>query len=425
VRQWLGSMFRRVFPAPWPADIPRLYPGASAREISGFLTDAQYRAILNFPIVSIFPLASNECEPRDVRLGLGLQHLLIRNLMLLRNVSVHGPEDTSDLSLETVREVFGEMRCYHALSGRVAIGKTKLVAELVHFNRMDNPRRYRVEASDPADFLMRCTETAAAALGVSVDERLRGAWRVGQPSRVESLIALGDLRLQYEREDPRLSQSAIKLWRSDPHFVVALWQADEVPALRQLLLEAFQRDPFNAQLCFQIFAELWNSREPQPFAVQYLRRAIEVSPGHGKAHMCAPHAAEPGVDMLRHSELGYRLLPGNSFAVNNYILNLLRARRPASEILRLAEEGVQVDPYDPGNYERMIELCIELGEYRRALQTAERLQQLFVPQMNERTYYCLRQNPIRAQQLESGEYNPAAENRRRIDILRRHLGMIH
>jgi hypothetical protein len=116
--------------------------------------------------------------------------------------------------------------------------------------------------------------------------------------------------------------------------------------------------------------------------------------------------------------LGYRLLPGNSFAVNNYTISLTRAGAPVARLIELAEEGIAHDPNDPGNYERILELQIDQQDYGAALATAERLQRLYEPKMNERALYCLRQNPERARQIEQGEYDPAAENRRRIAALR-------
>jgi hypothetical protein len=41
--------------------------------------------------------------------------------------------------------------------------------------------------------------------------------------------------------------------------------------------------------------------------------------------------------------------------------------------------------------------------------------------MNERTRYCLRQNPELARLMDTGQYNPAAETRRLIASLRRDL----
>ena len=123
--------------------------------------------------------------------------------------------------------------------------------------------------------------------------------------------------------------------------------------------------------------------------------------------------------MIFHSELGYRLLPGNSFAVNNYTIYLNNHGAPADKLIELAEEGIEMDPCDPGNYLRLIELHCARGDYRAAMRLAETLQDLYEPEYNERALYCLRQNPEMARLIDSGTYDPAAENRKLIAELRR------
>jgi hypothetical protein len=81
-----------------------------------------------------------------------------------------------------------------------------------------------------------------------------------------------------------------------------------------------------------------------------------------------------------------------------------------------------VDPQDPANYQLMIELFSEMKEYRRALELAERLQQLFEPVMDERAMFCLKQYPERARQMANGEYDPVGETRALIFRLRRLAG---
>src|SRR5262249_30979531 len=141
-----------------------------------------------------------------------------------------------------------------------------------------------------------------------------------------SLLRLGELNRRIDRKAKKeKGRAAQEVLARDPNFPLAAWEVDsELPEARAVYLEALRRDPYNAQLCFETFCAVWRSQRPQPEALQFCRKAIELSPGHGKAHMCAPHAAPPEANMLRHSELGYRLLPGNSFAINNYILNLRR-----------------------------------------------------------------------------------------------------
>ena len=153
-----------------------------------------------------------------------------------------------------------------------------------------------------------------------------------------------------------------------------------------------------------------DQRIPIYFSVMNLTRTL--SPGHGKAHMCAPHAAVWRDSLLRHSELGYRLLPGNTFAVNNYILYLEISGDSSKAFIGLAKEGIENDPYDPTNYHRIIEIYTSQNKYSKALDYAEKLSVLYGPPINDRTLYCLKQNPALKKMLESGQYDPAHEHKK-------------
>src|SRR5262249_50777607 len=106
------------------------------------------------------------------------------------------------------------------------------------------------------------------------------------------------------------------------------------------------------------------------------------------------------------------------FAINNYFLALRRRGLTGERLTQLAKEAIAADPHDPGGYMRLMELCYMNDEFAEALEVAERLQRLFEPVMNQRALYCLRQNPACARQIDSGKYNPGAENRRRIAFFR-------
>jgi hypothetical protein len=278
----------------------------------------------------------------------------------------------------------------------------------------------RVRHADFQTFLRKCSAAVAGLLNGDVDDGIARMWAAAQPLGPKSLVRLGKIQIEFERrQTAERGRAARTLLADDPDFVTAMWCIDEeLPGARQHFLDGLKRDPFNAQLCFTTFCAVWTSTGPQPEAFQFCRKAIELSPGHGKAHMCAPHAARDPVALLRHSELGYLLLPGNSFAVNNYTLALTRANAPAERRIELAVEGIRTDPCDPSNYLRLIELSTGAGDHATALRTAEQLQKLYEPKMNERALYCLRQNPARAKLIDSGRYDPAAENRKRIAQLR-------
>jgi tetratricopeptide (TPR) repeat protein len=417
-----NRLFGRFFSSKQTAT-PTLYPGLDTLQLERFLTDQEYVRIKSFDNVYVLPFVSRNSEPAQKAFGLGLAGLMIRNLMLLRDVSIHGPEDTPEVPYEAIHAIVeSRPRSCHVTG--VAYFSPAEYSLQVEAHRPGKPvNRARVRQRDFKAFLDDCSRAIAGLLGSKVDDGVARAWRVGQSRDAQSLVQLGRIRLDFARQQKaERARAARTMLDSDPDFVVPLWDIDEeMRGARQQFLAGLERDPYNAQLCFTTFCTVWTSRGPQPEALQFCRKAIELSPGHGKAHMCAPHAAQRPVEMLRHSELGYRLLPGNSFAVTNYTLALTQANAPAAKLIELAEEGIAADPRDPGNYLELIELSTRLGDYRTALRAAERLQKLYEPTIDERALYCLRQNPQRAKLLDSGQYDPAAENRQRIAELRRRV----
>lgn len=415
-----GRLWQRLFGG-WPADLPRFYPDLDDRQLAEFLSDAEYRRIKSLENVYVLPLASETAEGDQLAFGVGLAKVLQRNLMLLRDVSIHGPEDTADVLCEQVQELLTEKARSGFVTGRAHFGPSgySLHWEVLRPNR--RPARGEVRHSDLGTFVRDACSAVGRALGSRLQTTVADAWEVGQPRDVRVLVRLGALRVRFGRDNtPAKVDAARTLLAADSGFSLPVWEIDdEVPGARRVYLEALRRDPYNAQICFQIFCAVWKARGPDPAAFQFCRKAVELSPGHGKAHMCTPHSAPGERVLLRHSELGYRLLPGNSFAVNNYILNLRRTGAPSETLMNLAEEGIAADPHDPGLYYQMIELLSAAQEYGAALEIAERLQRLFEPKMDERALYCLNQNPERARMIASGEYNPAADNRQTIARLRR------
>jgi hypothetical protein len=404
-----------------PASIPTLYPDRDPLQLEQFLTDLECAYIKSFDNLYILPFVSRSSEAVQMSFGLGLSRLMIRNLMLLRDVSIHGPEDTPEVPYEAIHDLAHAQPLSGHVTGVAHFGPDGYSLRVEVHRPGRPPGSSHVRQEDFKAFLGECSSAIARLLGSNVDDRIARAWTVAQPRDAQSLVQLGTIRLNSKRQRPaQCGRAAERLLAVDPDFVVATWEIDEeLPGAGQKYLTGLQRDPYNAQLCFLKFCATWASKGPQPEALQFCRKAIELSPGHGKAHMCAPHAAQRPAKMLRHSELGYRLLPGNSFAVTNYTIALTRANAPAATRVALAEEGIAADPRDPGSYLRLIELCTSLGDYKTALATAERLQELFEPKMDERALYCLRQNPRRAQLIDAGAYDPAAENRQRIAELRK------
>jgi tetratricopeptide (TPR) repeat protein len=282
-------------------------------------------------------------------------------------------------------------------------------------------KKATIEEVDFSFFIQECSATIARCMGSRLELSVADAWKVGQPRDADSLVACGEISLRFPRETTAEKFRAIReALAEDPGFVLPAWDLDgDRPASQAIFLKSLRKDPYNAQLCFETFCSVWKSQGSQPEAMQFCRKAIELSPGHGKAHMCVPHAADRRADMIRHSELGYRLLPGNTFAVNNYTQYLRSNGAPNEKLVDLAKEGIEMDPCDPGNYYQAIDLCCNLRAYDEALELGNQLMELFEPEINERTLYCLKQNPERARMIEAGEYDPAAEARRMLAELRK------
>jgi hypothetical protein len=91
----------------WPSDLPRLYPNLDERALCAFLTEPEYWRIRKLPMLAVLPLASDGGGEFDRAFGAGLSQLLIRDLMLVRDFSIRGPEDTPKISMETALLNFG------------------------------------------------------------------------------------------------------------------------------------------------------------------------------------------------------------------------------------------------------------------------------------------------------------------------------
>ena len=425
-------IFRKLFGrtrSKWPTNVPRLYPDVAIDDLADFFTDHDYQLVMNFPKISILPFASQNQEDPHQLFGIGLSRLMIRDLQLLRNVSIHGPEDTPKIYLEKARQYvrsIDKAGQYYLTGAAIAANDGfSLRAELWHQGTL--VKHQHVQETEFPAYLQKCATLLTNMIGGSGTEDTTDRWLLARPSSPSSLMRLGYLEVGFtEADEEARNQEAESLLKEDPGFPLPRSYIDDQDRVkvRQHRFDEVAADPFDAQAHFNVFINLWQSSGVyEPHAVQYLRRAIELSPGHGKAHMCMPHAApkQLAAKMLRHSELGYRLLPGNAFAIQNYIGNLEEQGGDSDTLCELAEEGIASDPEGPGNYQRLIELYKKMGQMKKALDVAFRLQKLYEPEMSERTRYCLQQNPVLAEAINSGKYDPAESNRSLIDWLEKQV----
>jgi TolB-like protein len=419
---WLKSGVPRPVQPLWPDGVPKLYPGVGDEEMCRFVSAEEVERIKQLPLVVLLPFARQGSPDNDTFLGFGLWRLMIRDLMLVRDISVCGPEDTPKVYAHMAVQIAARLRKRVVVTGWVRTGTDGWELHWQILNRSGASEGSVIDR-DFRQFLHRCATELTSAVGGTVNEQTLQRWNTARPSKPESLRGLGAAHFSLKDGSAEQARALEKVWQSDPTFALPLSNSgrDNCDCTKQYV-EAFKRDPYDAQLCFLLFCSLWQSKGSEPRAMQFIRRAIELSPGHGKAHMCAPHAAARGVSMLHHSELGYRLLPGNPFAINNYILNLKKAGASIEELLALAEEGIAADPNDPGNYGCMIEVFSKAERCDAALEIAYRLRQLYEPKINERALYCLKQNPVMAKAIESGQFDPVANHRRLIAELERKAG---
>lgn len=403
---------------PWPPQVPRLYPKLDSRALSTFLSEAEATRIRSLKRVRVMPLFSESSSPRERAFGMGLSRLLMRDLMLVRNLSVRGSEDIPLASYEEVTADPSHMMEEALITGRVRLGGGGFRVDLELWSNQGEGAVRTVASARFEDFLRSVSTVVAQALGGTVSQETLRAWHFGRPANPGNLIHFGELCL----ERPCLTDDVLALRSSDPAFVlpVALLE-DDAPERLVHLLRAWEADPYDAQLYFLLFCSAWSGEGEQPEAMQFIRRALELSPGHGKAHMCAPHAASPRADMLRHAELGYALLPGNSFAISNYIHALLRGSKPlpVERALALAREIIALDPKSPDGYLQSIHILQHARRPREALVLAEQLKVLYGPPMDPRTRYCLEQNPRKRDALNDGTWDPARELAELIAELRR------
>lgn len=415
----LKKLFSSLFSS-WPSDIPRLYPDLEPEALASFLTEVEFCRIKEFDCVHILPFADEDSSGEDVAFGVGLSHQLIRNLMLLTDVSIHGPEDTPRILRETTAEVSEKVEHGVWVTGTADRGGNEYVLDFEVWKAGEAIRRNRIVCDDWLDFLKRCTIAIAKSIGSNARPSVEEGWTTGQAKSDALLEAYGAIAIAFEQnQSQQQSAAAIQLLKNEKEFALPGWLIDtQVKGSKRWLMETIRRDPHNAQLYFEAFCSLSYLQVPDPCAVQLCRKAIELSPGHGKVHMCSPHRAPKGVHMLNNSELGYRLLPGNTFAVNNYISNLRKYNAPSEQLMELAKEGIRSGPEDPGNYYQMIELFSSNQEFGLAVKVAEQLLLLFEPELNERAMYCLRQSPHTALEMDAGRFDPREDTKRLIKSLK-------
>jgi hypothetical protein len=250
----------------------------------------------------------------------------------------------------------------------------------------------------------------SVALGGTVTPAIQAHWLATMPPSERALLTAGALLAMPSPDTSQL----IDLWREHPRFTSPLHGLHQRQGSAALLTEACARCPDDPRLHLMAFERLWDGTQDQPSSLQYLRRALELAPGMGRAWLYAAHAVSARSNQLAFAEASYRLLPEDPGASSRYVRALRDQKHSMMQCLRLAFAGIEADPFGPGNYEFLIEHLEGLGRRREALAVAQRLQMLYEPEVHERTRHYFWLDPAFRSRIRDASWDPAAEVRRRI-----------
>lgn len=409
---WLRRLIDRPL-RQWPADIPQLYPDLSPTELGQIASPELAAAQRGARVVMVCPLHEAQARPSAAAAGVGVARVVMAGLSLVPGLSVRGPEDTPVGALPVARRLLRSRAPADVIvSGRVALS-AQPSADILLLWRRRAEQAISVRARSAERLLLKLVELLAEALGGQASPALRKQWAASMPPSDRAVRTMGALLLMPSADHTQLTA----LWRKHPSFSVPLHGLRRGADDTALLVEACAACPDDPRLHLMAFERLWDGQPYQPATAQYLRRALELSPGLGRAWLYAAHAAHPRADRLTFAELGYRLLPGDPCATSGYGRALRRQHHPIQHWIRLAREGIAADPFGPGNYELAIEGLVELGQRTEALALARKLQALYEPEIHERTRRRLWQDPLLRARLCDHSWDPAAEVRHRIAAL--------
>lgn len=396
----------------WPEDIPRLFPPEVDVHAPLFSNDELDRlgGLTLVQIAAHVPEQGDHVE--HLGMSWSLSWALIRNAQLHRGVSVRGGEDGPDLlDGEDIERLLGDglrktLGADALLTSELILAPGAAIRLRLHGPGKAYAEKQVVQGSDelPA-WLVRVSETVAQLLRAEVSDELRARWSHGMPERWPTIQAHGELLLAQDRGEPVTTEALRALWSREKQMGIILWTPldDQGRIPPDLTIEGFAADPYNAQLAWTTaLALLSPDEDSQPWVTHYQRRALELAPAHGKAHMTFAFHLKDKAVRLRHSELGYLLLPTNAYAISNY-LRVLRVEEdiPLERFLDLSDEAIALDPLNYSPYFELIGPLSDAGRYTLAIAYTERLLHL-VDEMAPRTRASVREYPLFRAELGAG-----------------------
>jgi hypothetical protein len=375
-----------------------------------FMNKRQFETIKGFPIITVLPLVSRTMDADQACFGAGFSQLLMRNLMLLPNVSVLDPNDTPRVHFEDSEMVVGDHDRRIVISGKVRTNGKQCRAKFYIHSTLFESESITAGGDTPEEFYIDTMKVLTEKLGGTYNDRIEQQIQIGQPRRIESLFHLGKMLLEIQPKDmKKAAPNFLNLYQYDPSFTVPLWNfvAPTTDKTRQMFLAAIKRDPANAFMYWIMFNQLWkiDSKE-DPVAFQFCRKAVEISPGLARAHLCMSHAAPVDRRMLAHAILSYTLIPRSTEAICNYISVLKNTNGPLDLQYTLGEEGMRIDSKNPILIDHMIDISCKQNHYKVAMDFAQKALALFSPAPNPHAMTCLSQNPERRKALAAGKFKP-------------------
>jgi hypothetical protein len=379
--------------------------------------------VASWPVVCVLPMGEGT---RGAHLEPLLASLLRRDLGVAGPVSVLGGEETGTLTFRQLLEYMeqpeaGPLRWKHvaAVGCEIRDGAVTLRGCLWSVEALSTPRDFHVQGrgEDLGALTAELAARFARALELFPSSAAQARWREGRPRSLQSLEATARA---CDANDVAWLGRALATGEAHPD-ALALVDLDGHGAEGEAaLLAAAAADPSDAQLCFLYGTRLWKGQGRDSAAARALVAGLQAAPGHGKSQMCLAHMFEQmprnAERILAHAEAGERLLPGNPYAVSNFLDYLHRYAPQDPRRGRLIERMLAEGPDHPAALCTAMDFYIERGEAPRALQLARHFEQLCTPPVSPDVLYALRQNPAMAAALDAGELTPLDEARRCVAI---------
>lgn len=374
--------------------------------------------------VLAFATDREETTARQIGPGVGgiLASLLRRDLGFTRCCSVLGGEDTGylgphgfDVSDDELLEYLGDsvaiIRGQLQSHGSTGIA---LQVRIVHRDMAtdDEDLRFTVRATfDKLPLVMPAVAaTTCKRLGIAVLPEVAKRWPQHTAKDWPHVLSAAQC---WEKDDAYTITKLLQAGSIHPDALCGINREEpQIDVARKAAARANEIEPDNAQLAFCAFCANcnFNVHPVEPRFEEMLRRGLATTPGHGKSHMVLPHILDripanvPYI--LAHSETGYRLLPGNSFAQANFSMYLSLFAPQDNRVIELAMQAINADPENSYGYRSAIDFYLARRMPDRALKFAEILLELCTPPISDRTWYCFRQAPSVAKLIDAGRFDP-------------------